>query len=131
MPKYVYQGLTTGITFELEQRITEAALTHHPDTLEPVKRLIGRPAISFKGSGFYANDSKSAPSGQAKAVPESDAKPGDAKLGDAKPSDAKTESSSPTASADMSAAPAKADSSSAASPASSAPASSAPTKSAD
>jgi predicted nucleic acid-binding Zn ribbon protein len=58
MPKYVYQGLETGVTFELDQRISEAALTHHPETGEPVKRLIGRPAIAFKGSGFYANDSK-------------------------------------------------------------------------
>jgi predicted nucleic acid-binding Zn ribbon protein len=59
MPKYVYQGLTSGTTFELEQRISDPALTHHPETGEPVKRLIGRPAIAFKGSGFYANDSRS------------------------------------------------------------------------
>jgi putative FmdB family regulatory protein len=58
MPVYVYQGLNTGQTFSLEQRISEAALTHHPETGEPVKRLIGKPAIAFKGSGFYANDSK-------------------------------------------------------------------------
>ena len=58
MPVYLYQGLTSGETFSLEQRISEAALTHHPQTGEPVKRLIGKPAIAFKGSGFYANDSK-------------------------------------------------------------------------
>ena len=99
MPKYVYQGLNTGITFELEQRITEAALTHHPETFEPVKRLIGRPAISFKGSGFYANDSKGSAGKEAKVAP----------AGDAKPSESKTESSSPAASSDASApsAPAK------------------------
>jgi putative FmdB family regulatory protein len=62
MPVYMYQGLESGATFSLEQRISEAALTHHPETGEAVKRLIGKPAISFKGSGFYANDSKSAPS---------------------------------------------------------------------
>ena len=119
MPKYVYQGLTTKITFELEQRITEAALTHHPETNEPVKRLIGRPAISFKGSGFYANDSKSSAGSETKVAPASDAKP----------SDAKADSSSPAASADASAAPAPAKeaSSLAATPAPSV----APTKSAD
>ena len=110
MPKYVYQGLTTGVTFELEQRITEAALTHHPETFEPVKRLIGRPAISFKGSGFYANDSKS--SSEPKAAPAGDAKPGDAKPseakpGDAKPSESKAESSSPAANSDKSTTPTK------------------------
>ena len=114
MPKYVYQGLTTGITFELEQRITEAALTHHPETNEPVKRLIGRPAILFRGSGFYANDSKSssepkvAPAGDAKS---GDATPSEAKPGDAKPSESKAESASPTANSDKSTTPAKAASS--------------------
>jgi putative FmdB family regulatory protein len=59
MPVYMYQGLESGATFSLEQRISEAALTHHPETGEAVKRLIGKPAIAFKGTGFYANDSKS------------------------------------------------------------------------
>ena len=132
MPTYVYQGLTTGITFELEQRITESALTHHPETDEPVKRLIGRPAISFKGSGFYANDSKS--SREAKVAPVSDAKPSDAnpsdanssdaKPSDAKPSESKAESSSPAASSSDASAPAKAATSSPA-------ATPAPAKSAD
>lgn len=120
MPTYVYQGLTTGVTFELEQRITEAALTHHPETFEPVKRLIGRPAISFKGSGFYANDSKSSSSKEAKAAPASDAQP----------SESKAESSSPPATSDTSTAPApakEATSSPAATPAPSV----APAKSAD
>lgn len=109
MPKYVYQGLNTGVTFELEQRITESALTHHPETHEPVKRLIGRPAISFKGSGFYANDSKSGSSSEPKSAP----------AGDAKPSESNTESSSPAAPSDASsaAAPAKEASSPAATPA--------------
>ncbi|NJK46620.1 MAG: FmdB family transcriptional regulator [Pleurocapsa sp. SU_196_0] len=61
MPIYVYQGLTSGDTFEIEQRISEAALTTHPSTGEPVKRLIGRPAISFKGSGFTPTIPKAAP----------------------------------------------------------------------
>ena len=96
MPKYVYQGLNTGVTFELEQRITEAALTNHPETDEPVKRLIGRPAISFKGSGFYANDSKGSSGSETKTAP----------TGDAKPSVSNTDSSSPTAPSDASATPA-------------------------
>jgi putative FmdB family regulatory protein len=73
MPVYMYQGLESGETFTLEQRISEAALTHHPKTGEAVKRLIGKPAISFKGSGFYANDSKSTTSEKA-ATPKPEAK---------------------------------------------------------
>jgi predicted nucleic acid-binding Zn ribbon protein len=58
VPIYVYKNLTTGETFELEQRITEKALSHHPETGDPVKRLIQPVGIAFKGSGFYVNDSR-------------------------------------------------------------------------
>ena len=59
MPIYVYRNLKTGITFEIEQRMTEAALTEHPETGDPVKRLIQPVGIAFKGSGFYVTDSRS------------------------------------------------------------------------
>lgn len=59
MPTYVYRNLVTGETFELQQRITEDALTVHPETGDPVKRLIQPVGIAFKGSGFYVNDSRS------------------------------------------------------------------------
>lgn len=58
MPTYVYKNLVTGETFEVQQRITEDALTEHPETGEPVKRLIQPVGIAFKGSGFYVNDSR-------------------------------------------------------------------------
>ena len=59
MPIYVYKNLITGETFELQQRMSESALTTHPETGEPVKRLIQPVGIAFKGSGFYVTDSKS------------------------------------------------------------------------
>ena len=59
MPIYRYRNLTTNETFELEQRITESALTEDPKTGDPVKRLIQPVGIAFKGSGFYVNDSRS------------------------------------------------------------------------
>jgi predicted nucleic acid-binding Zn ribbon protein len=58
MPVYVYKNLKTGETFEVEQRITASALSSHPETGDPVKRLIQPVGIAFKGSGFYVNDSK-------------------------------------------------------------------------
>jgi predicted nucleic acid-binding Zn ribbon protein len=58
VPVYVYKNLKTGETFELEQRITEGALTSHPQTGDPIKRLIQPVGIAFKGSGFYVNDSR-------------------------------------------------------------------------
>lgn len=59
MPTYVYKNMVTGETFEIQQRITEDALTVHPETGDPVKRLIQPVGIAFKGSGFYVNDSRS------------------------------------------------------------------------
>jgi putative FmdB family regulatory protein len=60
MPTYVYQGLESGQSFEVKQRITENALTHHPETGEPVKRIIQASGVVFKGSGFYKTDSRPA-----------------------------------------------------------------------
>jgi len=68
MPVYVYRNLTTGETFELQQRITEDALTHDPKTGDPVRRVIQPVGIAFKGSGFYVNDSR-AGSGTKTAAP--------------------------------------------------------------
>jgi putative FmdB family regulatory protein len=59
MPTYVYRNLVTNLTFELKQSMKDDALTVHPETGEPVKRLLSAPGIAFKGSGFYANDSRS------------------------------------------------------------------------
>ncbi len=63
MPTYVYRNLKTGQTFELKQSMRDEALTQHPETGEPIKRLVSAPAIAFKGSGFYANDSRSSGAG--------------------------------------------------------------------
>lgn len=60
MPVYVYRNLRTGETFEVEQRITESAWTEHPDSGDPVKRLVQPVGIAFKGSGFYVTDSRGA-----------------------------------------------------------------------
>jgi putative FmdB family regulatory protein len=58
MPTYVYKILKTGKTFEVEQRITEAAWTKHPQTGAAVERVIQAAGIVFKGSGFYKTDSR-------------------------------------------------------------------------
>jgi putative FmdB family regulatory protein len=61
MPVYVYRNLKTGETFEVEQRITESAWTEHPESGDPVKRIVQPVGIAFKGSGFYVTDSRGAP----------------------------------------------------------------------
>lgn len=56
MPTYVYRR-EDGSTFEIEQRITEDALTTCPTTGQDVSRIIsGGTGLIFKGSGFYLTD---------------------------------------------------------------------------
>jgi predicted nucleic acid-binding Zn ribbon protein len=93
VPVYVYKNLKTGETFEYEQRITEGALSSHPETGDPVKRLIQPVGIAFKGSGFYVNDSRnSSTSSSKKSDSSSDTSSGDAKT--ETKSEAKTETKS-------------------------------------
>lgn len=56
MPTYVYRR-EDGTTFEIQQRITEDALTVCPTTGQDVKRVISaNTGLIFKGSGFYLTD---------------------------------------------------------------------------
>ncbi len=52
MPTYLYQVVnddgTLGETFEVVQRMTDAPLTKHPETGEPVRRVITAPNIAGK-----------------------------------------------------------------------------------
>jgi len=58
VPTYSYQCEHCG-RFEYKQPISEPALEACPHCSNPVKRLIGRNvSILFKGSGFYATDSR-------------------------------------------------------------------------
>ena len=92
MPVYVYKNLTTGETFELQQRMSERALTTHPETGEPVKRLIQPVGIAFKGSGFYVTDSKSKPAKETTSQKKDDASKSETKeKSEAKPREAKAD----------------------------------------
>ena len=50
MPTYVYEVITKngepGERFELIQRMSDPELTHHPETGEPVRRIIQAPGIA-------------------------------------------------------------------------------------
>ena len=56
MPVYVYKGLETGNYYQFEQGFYDEPLEAHPETGEPLKRVITPPAIIFKGSGWYVKD---------------------------------------------------------------------------
>ena len=109
MPTYVYRGETTGVEFEVEQRITEAPLTHHPETGEPVRRVIQAAGIVFKGSGFYKTDSRSG-SGASSAKNDSSSKAdGGSAASASSDSGSKPSGDSSSAKPESKAAPAKAD----------------------
>jgi putative FmdB family regulatory protein len=54
MPTYEYECPTCG-TYDVEQRITENALTLCPTCKGPTKRLISRSSFALKGSGWYSD----------------------------------------------------------------------------
>ena len=61
MPTYLYKDLNTGEIYELVQSMRDEPYTVHPDTGVAVKRVLARPGIAFKGSGFYVTDSRPKP----------------------------------------------------------------------
>ena len=56
MPTYLYECEKCG-RFEKMQRITADPLQECPKCGANVKKLIGKPGVIFKGSGFYSTDS--------------------------------------------------------------------------
>ena len=91
MPKYVYQGLQTKQTYEFEQSFHDAAYTHHPETGEPLKRLISAPAVIFKGSGWYSKDSKASSKSESKGESKAETKAEGSETKSESGSEAKTE----------------------------------------
>lgn len=55
MPTYVYER-EDGNRFELEQKISEDALTTCPETGQKVRRVIHAGSFQLKGSGWYKTD---------------------------------------------------------------------------
>ncbi len=60
MPVYEYQCLNSacGRPFELNQRFSDPIATECIHCHGPVRKLFSRPAIVFKGSGWYVTDSR-------------------------------------------------------------------------
>ncbi len=64
MPTYDYKCTVCDERFEVTQSIHEDSLTTiedcavSEDSLHHVKKVFGAVSISFKGSGFYRNDSR-------------------------------------------------------------------------
>lgn len=59
MPTYQYKCKECGHEFETVQSFHDDALTTCPECTGALKKVYGNVGISFKGSGFYKNDSRS------------------------------------------------------------------------
>jgi putative FmdB family regulatory protein len=66
MPIYEYECLTCGVTFEKRQSFSDPAKADCPNGHPETRRLISSPAIVFKGTGFYVNDSRNGGNGKQK-----------------------------------------------------------------
>lgn len=58
MPIYEYKCEVCGRTFDVQQRFTDPPIEHCEFCRGPVKRVFSPVGIVFKGSGFYATDSR-------------------------------------------------------------------------
>lgn len=56
MPLYEYRCRGCGRRFERIQKVSDEPVRECPYCGEPVDRLLGIPALQFKGSGWYVTD---------------------------------------------------------------------------
>ena len=57
MPTYTYVCKSCDHTFEMHQAFAEEALKNCPKCSGELRKQFGNLGVSFKGSGFYKNDS--------------------------------------------------------------------------
>ena len=94
MPTYEYTCRDCGHTFDIVQSMWDESLTMCPECGGSLRKVFAPPAISFKGSGFYATDhgKKSKVSAESRSDGEkSEKKPGESKE-DGKKTDGATSS---------------------------------------
>ncbi len=101
MPTYDYRCKSCGHELEVVQSFTDDALTTCEVCGGDLRKVFGSVGISFKGSGFYKNDSRtsaksaSSASGESSTSTSSDTKPAETKTPDTK-SDTKSDTRSTT-----------------------------------
>ena len=104
MPTYVYKFVKTGETIEVTQAFTDPALTEakHPTTGRrmTVKKVFTPVGVTFRGDGFYKNDSRNS-GGAKKATTNGDAAASTSDKADSSGGDAATTSSTKDAAADQ------------------------------
>ena len=81
MPLYEYRCRNCNHQFEIQQSFSDDALTECPECSGDLRKVFNPVGISFKGSGFYKNDSRGGSSRSSSSGPpssSSDSSPSDA-----------------------------------------------------
>ena len=108
MPTYEYVCKACGHLFEIVRSMNDEPLTECPECGGELRKVFAAPAISFRGSGFYATDHrKKSREGSKEPAKSTDAKPakaaGDGSSGEkGAGSEKKTESAGSSGSKDAS-----------------------------
>jgi putative FmdB family regulatory protein len=88
MPTYEYTCRDCGHTFDIVQSMWDEALTMCPECGGSLRKVFAPPAISFKGSGFYATDhGRKSKSAAAESRSDGEKKAGDTNKDAAAPAD--------------------------------------------
>jgi len=95
MPTYEYVCRSCGHVFEIVQAMADPSLTECPLCGGQLRKVFAAPAISFKGSGFYATDHREKPKARSDTKP-SEGSPSDGSTRDSKPSEKKPAHTKPT-----------------------------------
>ena len=75
MPLYEYECFLCRHRFERIQKATDAQLAKCPACGGEVRRLLGVPALQFKGSGWYVTDYGKGKGGRSTALAKPDESP--------------------------------------------------------
>jgi putative FmdB family regulatory protein len=106
MPTYEYACTKCGQHVEVFQRLSEAPLSTCGVCGGPLRKVFHPAGIVFKGSGFYATDSRSKPKERGGTAKDGDKKPGkEPATGAAASSGSSTSSSGSSGSSDPSGSP--------------------------
>ncbi|MDR2896183.1 MAG: FmdB family transcriptional regulator [Propionibacteriaceae bacterium] len=93
MPIYQYHCNSCGRDLEIFQHMSDPTLTTCPECQGQLRKVFSPVGIVFKGSGFYATDSKKGTTAASPAVSSADSSP--SADSNTKPSSDTTSSSSP------------------------------------
>lgn len=93
MPTYQYRCTACGDELEAVQKFTDPSLTECPSCAGELRKVFSAVGVVFKGSGFYATDSRKPDPAMSSSSSESKSAPSSASTSDApKP---KSDSSAP------------------------------------